>query len=809
MHLVPEEHRIEKVLLQAQMAGSQLKQLKAALKEKGLVGQTNIKRKNKKAAPSDTRRDTEQKQQEINRIRSDFNQFDQRINRSKHDYTVILGGKFVKAGSKQHNEASKTHSGVEKAMQLDYNAHKKTRGRSGGFTDRRFGEKNGLMTEEEKMLARFTRERQSVSKKNVFSLGSDDEYEDDGFSLTHSGQKLDFGAEDENDSDGDLGALKSYADEDTQPPRKKSKKEVMAEVIAKSKFHKKQRQLQFQKAQEDIMDLDDEFADVMTDLHQTSQPSRSAKSQADVDYDTKIRELTYDRRSVPADRTKTDEELALEHTERMKRLEEDRMKRMEGLRSEAGADDLDELDEFWAGSEDEENGAESESGENALEDSQNESGSDSEDEQSTLTGLNKRKLPNATRSAVSMPADHELFVQQVSGMGPDQTVAHIKSISQKYHPRLAQGNKEKMDVFVGILFEHILHVDDSVLVDMLTKLVRTMAEQYNQALVETVRAHIGIVQARVTQGHILKKDLLFFVVVGYIFSTSDHYHLVVTPTLIVMNQFVNRCICEPVLVQELGQGLFVCDVLLSYQFYAKRYDPEVVRLVERCVALLAPGKIQKDTAFAPLDKSYKPKLPVNGPLLLTSLFEEQKDQEQLKFALLARTVAIMDRCSDLWRGKSAMVEVFHSFIALLKVVVRYYAVELPPATQLLEKLSKLYSDSAASRKPLRLQEHRQLAIRTFAPKFEENFNPDKKSYDVDRERQEVNKMKAQIKKERKLAIKDLRKHTKFVARQQIGEKKEMYASYHRKMANIVNSISTEEGAEKNEYEREKKRRARR
>ncbi|KAM9915176.1 hypothetical protein OXX80_014230, partial [Metschnikowia pulcherrima] len=85
-------------------------------------------------------------------------------------------------------------------------------------------------------------------------------------------------------------------------------------------------------------------------------------------------------------------------------------------------------------------------------------------------------------------------------------------------------------------------------------------------------------------------------------------------------------------------------------------------------------------------------------------------------------------------------------------------------------------------------------------------NPDKKSYDINRERQELNKVKAQIKKEKKSALKDIRKQTKFGARQQIEEKKEMYSEYHRKMANIVNSISTVEGAEKNQYEREKKKR---
>lgn len=798
------------------MAGSQLKQLKAALKEKGLVGQTNIKRKNKKTAPSDTRRDNELKHREITKIRDEFNQFDNRINRSKHDFTVILGGKFVKAGSKQHNETSKSHSGVEKAMQLDYKAQKLIKGRSGGLVDRRFGEKNRNMTEEEKMLARFTRERQSGTKKNAFSLGSDDEYdEDEGFSLTHSGKKLDFANFEE--SDLGVGSNPTYVDEDSiEPPRKKSKKDVMAEIIAKSKFHKKQRQMEFQKTQEEIMDLDDDFADVMNDLH--SQKSNGTngivpKSKEDMEYDAKVRELTYDRRSVPADRTKTAEEIALEHNEKMKKLEADRLMRMQGLQTgDADADDLD--DNFWGGSDDEEGFAVEEEGE------EEENSEGSEDDEEDQGGRPKRTIT----PAVSMPSSHEQFVEQLSTLESSKIVPHIKKISEVYHPRLAQGNKEKMDNFVGIIFEHILYLAnqedcDSQLIDGLTKLVRSMAEQYNQALVETVREEIARVQERIVDKKTEKKDLVFFVTLGYIFSASDHFHLVITPTLILMNQFLNNCISEldNISLQTIGQGLFVCDALLNYQFFAKRYDPEVVKFVERCILLLVPEPAKIGSTLSSkkysgsvhsLLKTFKPASGVSKePLKLQMFFENLKrsSENEFRFRLLSKALAIMDRCCTIWREKSGLIEILHSFEAILKHLAKFYAAELPVA-DMLGRFSKLDTNMSKSRKPLRLQEHRQLAIRTFAPKFEENFNPDKKSYDINRERQEVNKMKAQIKKEKKLAMKDLRKQTRFVARQQIGEKKQMYADYHRKMANIVNSISTVEGAEKNEYEREKKRR---
>lgn len=136
--------------------------------------------------------------------------------------------------------------------------------------DRRFGENDPTMTPEERMLERFTRERKRESKGALFNLEEEDE-------LTHYGQSLskldDFdniglGLDDNDEDAGQIdlrtvqkvhfGGFESDNDDDDegvsgmlsfivspsltcncfQPERKKTKAEVMAEVIAKSKEHK-------------------------------------------------------------------------------------------------------------------------------------------------------------------------------------------------------------------------------------------------------------------------------------------------------------------------------------------------------------------------------------------------------------------------------------------------------------------------------------------------------------------------------------------------------------------------------------------
>ena len=57
------------------------------------------------------------------------------------------------------------------------------KGRAGGILDRRFGENDPTMGLEERMLERFTKERQRASKGTAFNLEDEDE-------LTHYGQSL-------------------------------------------------------------------------------------------------------------------------------------------------------------------------------------------------------------------------------------------------------------------------------------------------------------------------------------------------------------------------------------------------------------------------------------------------------------------------------------------------------------------------------------------------------------------------------------------------------------------------------------------
>jgi nucleolar protein 14 len=123
------------------------------------------------------------------------------------------------------------------------------------------------------------------------------------------------------------------AEQESEPTPKpiKTKTEVMSELIAKSKAYKHERQQQHEEDDEAIDELDADLP-ILQSLLQTvpQHRPRVEKTVEMLSYDEAIREMVYDKRSKPAERTKTEEEIAQEDSERLQKLEQDRLRRMRG-----------------------------------------------------------------------------------------------------------------------------------------------------------------------------------------------------------------------------------------------------------------------------------------------------------------------------------------------------------------------------------------------------------------------------------------------------------------------------------------------
>jgi nucleolar protein 14 len=218
------------------------------------------------------------------------------------------------------------------------------------FIDRRFAEDQSI-PEEDKMLMRFQRERLARARKGGFNLDDDDDL------VTHGGVSLGdiehFDAHDKSDSDDEnLGrdTVKEYhfggfrqVDSTEDNDRVKSKREVMQEIIAKSKMHKAEKRREKAEREDMIDKLNDDFKDIssLLDVRVKEKTKRSGRrpevavehsteNEDPTDFDVLTRVLATEIKARPTDRLKTPEESAKELFENLQKAEKARLERMQG-----------------------------------------------------------------------------------------------------------------------------------------------------------------------------------------------------------------------------------------------------------------------------------------------------------------------------------------------------------------------------------------------------------------------------------------------------------------------------------------------
>ena len=242
------------------------------------------------------------------------------------------------------------------------------------------------------------------------------------------------------------------------------------------------------------------------------------------DYDQHVRELAFDKRSKPKDRTKTEPELALEAKEALEKAERKRRKRMLGLdesdeeegesgkgrsKRKRGADDLDddfeeiagydvlgaglegdsasgEQGEGGSGEENEEDTSEGDSeqgeGEERGGDSdfdEDEDGSEGEEEEheqlvssfciAKKKMMGKQELP----FTFPCPANHDEFLAILESVDDQDVPTVIQRIRALYHTSLGADNKFKLQVRIYSAFCHpysplIRHLQQSLLITSYT-----------------------------------------------------------------------------------------------------------------------------------------------------------------------------------------------------------------------------------------------------------------------------------------------------------------------------------------------------
>ncbi|TYZ66247.1 hypothetical protein PybrP1_009924 [[Pythium] brassicae (nom. inval.)] len=294
--------------------------------------------------------------------------------RNPFDVRGNTRGKFEVIGRRvkgQGRNVAEARAAAEAKRHKTLGAQFQARHKANAFRDRRLGEQDPSMSLEDKMMARFQTERKrKLRNASAFALhDSDDEGGDgdgDDLFLTHRGARIDDydtlnndGALEPDDDVDDahsremdreivnklhFGGGGSGPDGVGDDGRKKSHKEIMQEVMLKSKMYKAERQKNKSAQEESTENLDEGFNDIraLLEFRPTRANGKELPDRGPMDdFDKLTREFAFEAKAKATERRLSPEEFAQRERDRLAELEKKRVARMAGDDDDSDSDDSD------------------------------------------------------------------------------------------------------------------------------------------------------------------------------------------------------------------------------------------------------------------------------------------------------------------------------------------------------------------------------------------------------------------------------------------------------------------------------------
>ncbi|GAA6061105.1 hypothetical protein JCM10212_006136 [Sporobolomyces blumeae] len=622
-------------------------------------------------------------------------------------------------------------------------------------------------------------------------------------------------------------------------------------------------------------------------------------------YDSYVRMLALEPRAHATNRMKTPLELAQQAAEELKEREEKRLKRQRGERDDSSdeeggdgkkdkkgkgkrvpqADDLDDdylqedLDdgasedglgkglEGLEGDAESDEEEESEGDEGSDDDEEEEEDEDDEmdvgdlsaedsDDEAVQGEAEALVTPSSTSAPAPgskaelpftfpCPSTHGEFVRLLSSSGikEEDTPLVVKRIRTLYHPGLAVGNKEKLQVFTNVLLDHVIHLAASAstsafrTINSLLPPLLTLSHAYPLTCAPHYVSKLRLMHKNFLRG--LSRgpldpsaktwpglaELTLLRMVGMVWSTSDLSHPVSAAAQLLIGEYLAQARIRN--LADIASGLFLCTLSAQYEQESKRLVPEACNFIVNALLLLLPSSMtaksftgsfpspdfqQEHTKALKIKSSPKgeknqsqaaDKVNLLDAVRLGKKVDNGRESEQLKVDLVRTALVLLGDAREKYAGSEAFVEMFQPAEAVLKAV----KLEKLPSSltaevaSTSEALTRTLAFALKARKPLTLQHHRAIPIATYLPKFDEGFNPNRR-FDPDTERAAQSKLKALYKKEKKGAVRELRKDNKFLAVEEAKRKKQDDAAYEKKITKIMGSLQ-DERAEEKAFEREK------
>ncbi|XP_061732445.1 nucleolar protein 14 [Nerophis ophidion] len=506
----------------------------------------------------------------------------------------------------------------------------------------------------------------------------------------------------------------------------------------------------------------------------------------------------------------------------------------EGDEEGEGSDDEEEEDDNKEGADSNEEDADSseeEDGHSDLE-SERESEDEVEEDEGEEPGAKaKKSLSEEERKAQQEAAKAELpytfaapesygdVKKLLRGHTPENQRLIVARTQKSNHPSLAVGNKPKLQKLVDFLLEYFGELACSsppelTTIDKLIPELYTLCQMFPEEACKSMQTIISDAAQSMEEDAEVKRHaafptldmLIHLKVTALLFPTSDFRHPVTTPALLYIGQALTKCPVRS--LQDVTSGLVLCCLAVEYVSFSKRFLPELINFLTGTLHLAvqdksSPGYIVippfrasgKHSNLLVLSDSEswkswdnKSQLPLSATQHLAL---KDLEGDHFKLTCVSTCMDLVKRCCLLYSDLASFRHIFQPIRTLLS---QHLSSQLlpEPLKALQTEILEVINNTPAALSRLVFDKKKPVPLKLFTPKIVEVFDYGKKR-GVTKEEKEKERVRHKYKREFKGALREIRKDTRFLAREKLSEVMNRDAERKRKVKELFGSLATQEG----------------
>ncbi|KAH8312147.1 hypothetical protein KR044_009595 [Drosophila immigrans] len=500
--------------------------------------------------------------------------------------------------------------------------------------------------------------------------------------------------------------------------------------------------------------------------------------------------------------------------------------------AEPGNDDESEADE--SGEEEEEEESDSEV-DNLSDLKESESESEAEETTAPQPTKSKGKTPKAKSTTpidtsipftIKMPKTYEDFSELLGKYTATQQVTVVERIIKCNDPKLEGVNREHVVKLFAFLLQYIKDMFEdaseqdiqphfqlvSQLMPHLFDLTHLNPERMSNTLLDVIKEKYGDYRKN-QKIYPSLETLIYFKIVSNLYSTSDFHHPIATPTYIFMQHILSRARVRT--RQDIAMGLFIVSIALEFGASSKRLLPAVFNFLQGIVHMaIAKREADKLEIVPPFERDgpFSKLLAIAASKTSKALAPQQMQAADLvthtltddfKVRALDTALRLITHCMEQLVaehvGAGCLATPFLGLFERLSLEpyaeqVRQHYTEAKAA---LERLA------AQQMKPLAPPDRKPKALRLLEPRYEVVYD-DKRRPKMSKQKEERAKLLQKIKREKKGAIREIRRDTAFVQDLKLKQQLQSDKERNEKVKRIYQEASMQQG-ELNELARAKKR----